>query len=256
MGQGIFDTHDSPQCSEDFIKFLDKFPEIGTVVAIAVYDEAQRELSEAAKKAISSLGSNLIDTLDFRHSYSLIAIKGFSAYSLESTGGINAAATVSYWLPEGGTNKIEERVVIKATSSSSCSANVKDAVTAFHGEEKFTTTVELKPLDKGICFGAINVAESKVKLKYFDSDQNLAKSIGNRSRNNNCLYVLSMVGGGTDQLMSEGLRYGLESLGSNLHDKIFAGSSWTLIHKISSPSQVEAWHRSAQVAVAITVVKE
>lgn len=69
-----FDTFNSGN-SESFTQFISTLPP-GRIVAIAVQDDASLNLSDPGKKACKSLGSRLIDDLQFRSSWAIIGQTG------------------------------------------------------------------------------------------------------------------------------------------------------------------------------------
>lgn len=71
-----FDTWRDEQASAALVAYLASLPE-GTIVLMAVADEASYRLSEAARAAIASwFGSQHIQTLGYQHSWALIGRKG------------------------------------------------------------------------------------------------------------------------------------------------------------------------------------
>ncbi len=71
-----FDTYSSQTYSNEFTQFLSGLKD-GVLVLISVNDEAQRKLTSNAKKALKDqLGSTMIDSLGFRHSWCIIGRKG------------------------------------------------------------------------------------------------------------------------------------------------------------------------------------
>ena len=71
-----FDTYGSPAASNQFTDFLLGLNN-GVLVLISVKDEAERNLTSNAKKALKDeLGSTMIDSLRFRHSWCIIGRKG------------------------------------------------------------------------------------------------------------------------------------------------------------------------------------
>ncbi|MDJ0556980.1 MAG: interleukin-like EMT inducer domain-containing protein [Microcoleaceae cyanobacterium MO_207.B10] len=70
-----FDTHADKNAHLAFTNFIHSLPP-GSIVVIAVQDEASFLLSEAAKKVCQSLGSNLINNLKYRNYWAMIGQKG------------------------------------------------------------------------------------------------------------------------------------------------------------------------------------
>ncbi len=71
----VFDTHECPDASDAFAALIEGAPN-GQVVAIAVKDEAQLNLTVRAKLACKSIGSTLIDQLGYRGSWAIVGAKG------------------------------------------------------------------------------------------------------------------------------------------------------------------------------------
>lgn len=69
-----FDTFNSGN-SESFAQFVSTLP-LGRIVAIAIKDDAHLNLSDQGKKACESLGSRLINDLQFRSSWAIIGQTG------------------------------------------------------------------------------------------------------------------------------------------------------------------------------------
>ncbi|MEQ8972874.1 MAG: interleukin-like EMT inducer domain-containing protein [Coleofasciculus sp. C1-SOL-03] len=69
-----FDTFNSGN-SESFAQFVSTLPP-GRIVAIAIKDDASLNLSDPGKRACKSLGSRLIDHLQFRSSWAIIGQTG------------------------------------------------------------------------------------------------------------------------------------------------------------------------------------
>lgn len=70
-----FDTHISYEDSEDFAKLID-WLQPGVIVVLAVKDDCAEHLTEAARRACSTLGSDKIHDVRFRDSWCLIGQKG------------------------------------------------------------------------------------------------------------------------------------------------------------------------------------
>jgi hypothetical protein len=70
-----FQLYDQPANVEALANLIDSIP-YGKIVAIGVADDARNNLSTHLKDAIKTLGSSLIDSLEFRGSWALIGWKG------------------------------------------------------------------------------------------------------------------------------------------------------------------------------------
>ncbi|KAI8822902.1 glycosyl hydrolases family 15-domain-containing protein [Fimicolochytrium jonesii] len=70
-----FDTHVSQNESEEFAKLVE-FLDPGTIVVVAVMDDAAENLSELAVAALESLGSASIRSLQYRDSWCIIGERG------------------------------------------------------------------------------------------------------------------------------------------------------------------------------------
>ena len=80
----VFDTHSSSRNSAEFVNVVKSLKD-GTLVLIAINDEATSHLTDAAKSAIKQLGSSKIDEVEYRHSWCLIGRKGASNGALAET---------------------------------------------------------------------------------------------------------------------------------------------------------------------------
>lgn len=79
-GLWTFDTHGKEEASSALCAFLRSVAN-GTVVLIAVQDDASANLTLALRKAMPMIGATQFDTLSFRDSYALIGVKGGRALS-------------------------------------------------------------------------------------------------------------------------------------------------------------------------------
>ncbi|MGK7876398.1 MAG: interleukin-like EMT inducer domain-containing protein, partial [Xenococcaceae cyanobacterium] len=96
-GQNIscttFDTYAEGN-SDSFALFVENLP-LSRIVAIAVKDEASRNLSERAKRACESLGSSLIHNLQYQGSWAMIGQKGAAPGTAEESLSNDSSATAS-----------------------------------------------------------------------------------------------------------------------------------------------------------------
>ena len=214
---------------------------------MAVCDEAENYLSTKAKKVIKSLGGYLIDKVEFRHSYSLIAIKGNTNYSLESTGRLHAPSIASYRLPVGGTENIEKNTVIKVMSPSYCS-EMDTQVVAFSNGQKFNAPkIKGIPPAEMICFGSVNLSNKSISLKYYDPGKEcywMMDTIDNKITSH-----YNVLAGRSSTSLHKSIYGILETLGSKLCDKISTGNSWVYIRG-KNPN--EESHPTAQISLATT----
>ncbi|CAE8674628.1 unnamed protein product [Polarella glacialis] len=89
----VFDTHGSD--SEAMVTFINSLQR-GSMVLIAAMDEAQGNISSDAKTALKSLGATKIDTMVYRGSYALIAVKGGVALAEQTNETTISAISAQY----------------------------------------------------------------------------------------------------------------------------------------------------------------
>ena len=77
-----FQLFNQPANVEALATLIDSIP-VGKIVAMGVADDARNNLSAHLKNSIKSLGSNLIDSLQFRGSWALIGWKGAPSGSVQ-----------------------------------------------------------------------------------------------------------------------------------------------------------------------------
>lgn len=110
-----FDTYISYAESNHYVAFIDQ-QENGSIIAIAVKDEASAKLHEEAKEKITSLGSTEIYNLCFRNSWSMISVKGYEAVMVETLSS-DSPADCQICLPIGSvTSAQSSQVLLKALS--------------------------------------------------------------------------------------------------------------------------------------------
>lgn len=106
----LFDTH--ADGSEALVSFIDTLP-AGTLVLMAVRDDAQSNMTRAAKDAIKTCGAQLIDSLSYRGSYALIGVKGGAALDEKTfPDGTIAVASATY------SSKTSFNIMVTSTSRS------------------------------------------------------------------------------------------------------------------------------------------
>jgi len=71
----MYDTSENSAESEKSVKLIDRIKD-GSYIVMGVKDEAARQLSTDAKKAIANLGSEEINKLEYRDSWAMIVRKG------------------------------------------------------------------------------------------------------------------------------------------------------------------------------------
>ncbi|XP_025774475.1 cell migration-inducing and hyaluronan-binding protein [Puma concolor] len=77
-----FDTYRSKKESERLVQYLNAVP-AGRILSVAVNDEGSRNLDDAARKAMTKLGSKHFLHLGFRHPWSFLTVKGNPSSSVE-----------------------------------------------------------------------------------------------------------------------------------------------------------------------------
>ncbi|WP_152428491.1 interleukin-like EMT inducer domain-containing protein [Methyloferula stellata] len=92
-----YDTCGSSAEADAFAAMVEALP-TGRIVAIAVCDEAQNNLTERAKRACESLGSRQIRNLQYRGSWAIIGKKGAQSTSVPEALSNNSPASARYWL--------------------------------------------------------------------------------------------------------------------------------------------------------------
>jgi len=92
-----FDTFNSGN-SESFAQFVSTLPP-GRIVAIAIKDDANFNLSDPGKRACKSLGSRLIDDLQFRSSWAIIGQTGVASGTAVEQLSHESAVTCSREIP-------------------------------------------------------------------------------------------------------------------------------------------------------------
>ncbi len=92
-----FDTYASSGAADEFAALIEALP-AGRVVAIAVKDEATRNLTERARAACESLGSGMIRQLATRGSWAFVGKKGVAPDEVAEAVSSTSPASCSYWL--------------------------------------------------------------------------------------------------------------------------------------------------------------
>jgi hypothetical protein len=101
---GTFDLLADPSSADALAELIESLPD-GRIVAIATCDEASFNLSEAAKKAGSAIGSRLIGQLGFRGEWAIVgrkgAVGGVTVENLSNHGVYwgGEPVTVTFWIP-------------------------------------------------------------------------------------------------------------------------------------------------------------
>lgn len=117
-----FDTFYSEN-SETFVQFIETLPS-GRIVAIATKDDASLNLSNPGKKACESLGSRLINDLEFRSSWAMIGQKGAAPGTATEQLSNESAVTCLRQITQ--TTASLANFVITATSSGSNWGNITE----------------------------------------------------------------------------------------------------------------------------------
>lgn len=88
----VFDTHKSSEKLERFIVnylFRPQTAEEGEIIVVACKDECVTNLSDSVKEWFKSVGSTLIDEIQYRHSFVFIGIVGHKQVYEKSSESIN-----------------------------------------------------------------------------------------------------------------------------------------------------------------------
>ena len=72
--RGQFDTNGNTAASQRLIDYINNIPS-GRIVIAEIFDEASRQLNEAAKRALESIGSGLIRNIQYRDAWAIIGRK-------------------------------------------------------------------------------------------------------------------------------------------------------------------------------------
>lgn len=93
-----FDVYGDANAAAALARFLDDTA-VGTIVAVAVKDDASANVSDAARRSLQSVGSALIHNLGFRQSFTLIGKKGSAPGSVPELLSTSGAAGLSFVFP-------------------------------------------------------------------------------------------------------------------------------------------------------------
>ena len=124
LATDCFDTDGDESESARFVKLVEK-QQNGSVIAIAVFDDAAARLTTEAKQTIQSLGSTKIQQLCFRDSWSMVAIKGYQGEIQESLS-TSSQAHCTFCLPANGVQPLSSggQTLLKALSSGKESSKI------------------------------------------------------------------------------------------------------------------------------------
>ena len=237
-GQNIycttFDTNSNETNATAFALFIENLP-AKKIVAIAVKDDANYSLSNRAKKAFESLGSNLINDLEFRSSYVIIGEKGGKpGTALESLSNEKAVSC-------------ERSVSVEPGSGSGFNISVKSAGFDYGNMAAITKQGNLVTINGGYQRG-LNVAVfdelngNLVTSKSFDlfSDstaaESFAKLIDGLPKGK---IVAISVKDDANLNLSERAKKACQSIGSTLIDSLLLRGSWAIVgYKGAPPGSV------------------
>jgi len=88
-----YDTYGDGGASSKLERALNKLPG-GSVIAIAVRDEASKRLSRKVKQIISGMGSKEISRLRFREGWAFVGVKGMQLFGEKRVGKKGQASSV------------------------------------------------------------------------------------------------------------------------------------------------------------------
>ena len=94
-----FDLFANPANADAFAELIENLPP-GQIVAITIKDDGFWNLSDRAKKACISIGSRLINNLQFRSSWAIIGYKNATPGSVIENLTNSGAVSVKLWIPE------------------------------------------------------------------------------------------------------------------------------------------------------------
>ena len=200
----------------------------GTIVAIAVYDEATSSLSAAAYEAIESLGSKKIRQLQYRGSWAFIGVKGHPQKKVESLSN-TSDAEVKFWIPVLGFDSITDDAGGFLVTAESAGNEVGNYA-AISGQQNLVSI----PGGYGRGMNIVVFDQRNETSGHFDT---YAYDVHNRSDNlaglieslpSGRIVAVAVLDEGTNNL-TERAKLALESIGSARIRKLGHRQSWCII---------------------------
>jgi|GEM_PF-2628894 len=93
-----FDTYDSVSAADAFAALVEQLP-FGSLVAVAVMDEATSHLTDRAKRALRMLGSGGVFQLGYHNSWAMVGMKGSGAGSAFESLSASGPVCAELWVP-------------------------------------------------------------------------------------------------------------------------------------------------------------
>ena len=231
--------------SDSFASFINSLPQ-GRIVAIAVKGGAISCLSEGAKLACESIGSNIIRQVPAQGSWAIVGTKGAPKGTVPESGSGTAPAEAVYWLP-ASTDSRNCRIVIRSSGY-------------LKGIETHATVNEETHLGKnrGINVVVLNkdtcTAESEDS---FDTSASSSQSDDLADFINGIppqRIVIAAVWDESYNRLTEKAKVALHSIGSALIDNVRNRDAWAIIgRKGSAPGSVPEVHSTSTAAVSSSV---
>ena len=253
-----FDTHKQVKESSRFCEFINGL-QGGTVIGIAVKDDAKECLTEPAVNTIKYLGGTEIVHVKFRSSYALVAIVGYPSYTLEAATDGDIPAIVSYLLPASGIINIlnGRSFVVKAISAGYLENGGMGEIQAVHSGSSFMVTccpLQTVCVCNNICVGDIDPRHRSLRLKLYDvcDTKKDSDTLEAEFTQGSSIYGFAK----TNRIKKEfrdSFHDMMEALGSKFHKEVEHGSSWVFIGSSSNNTPVaEVVDHKAKIAIAAT----
>ena len=248
----VFDTF--YYAAGSFVEFMDSLP-VGRIVAIAVKDEATRNLSDAAKEACKSIGSDRIEELGYRQSWAIVGYKGASAGSVAEVlnNDDNPVQCLSL-VPK-------HPLTVDGISAVACSGGYLGDSTEF-GKSAFVTLDGVKPdhdITRGITLAVVEPSSGTFeKCKTFDTFNSTSESdklVGFINGIQAGKMVLGIISDEAKRRLETNARRALEQIGSSRIWDVEYRNSWAIVgRKGCAPgSAPELQIGAGVVAVQLTI---
>ena len=231
--------------SDSFVSFINSLPQ-GRIVAIAVKGGAISCLSEEAKLACESIGSNIIRQVPAQGSWAIVGMKGAPKGTVPESGSGTAPAEAVYWLPA-------------STDSRNCSIVIRSSG-YLKGIETHATVNEETHLGKnrGINVVVLNKDVCTVETENsFDTSASSSQSDGLANFINGIppqRIVVAAVWDESYSQLTEKAKVALHSIGSALIDNVRYRDAWAIIgRKGSAPGSAPEVHSTSTAALSSSV---
>ncbi|MEG4120829.1 interleukin-like EMT inducer domain-containing protein [Microcoleus sp. N9_B4] len=221
-----FDVYGNIDAAQAFAQFIENVS-VGSIVAIAVKDEASSNLTDAARRACQSLGSSLIHNLGYRDSFTLIGRKGAAPGSVPEILRSDGCAALSFRFPlsQETLKPFHTITVLSAGCAVGNSAQIAIdgiPVNMPNGYQRGLNVVMLEPtghVQRACNFDTyLNTAQS----------EKFAQLIEDASDGQ--LVIIAVMDEATGQL-TERAKAACESIGSSLIRQLEYRGSWAIVGK-------------------------